>query len=302
MEPEIISESLQPLQSTSFISSQPSHTSLKAHTSHLSPKSTQQPQQQHPKQAPINLLDSKLTRPLPDLNYSTMGPAEVRADLYSKISPSGSAGSSRTKKDMMIDDLFHEADLFNEQMTKSHKARTSDESATDSSRSNSLHKSQHQGMPMKRIKNDRLYSDTDMELDPFLQVPNNCAEQVEQFGKYVWKNGWKAMPHHVLPDWLHDNEYLLKGHRPPLPSTKECFKSIFRIHTETGNIWTHLIGALSFMGIAIYFTSRPQVEIQFQEKVVFGAFFFGAITCLACSALFHTFYCYSPGVSIFFNK
>ena len=52
------------------------------------------------------------------------------------------------------------------------------------------------------------------------------------------------MPHHALPSWLRDNDFLLKGHRPPLPSIKECFKSIFRIHTETGNIWTHLIGIL----------------------------------------------------------
>ena len=32
------------------------------------------------------------------------------------------------------------------------------------------------------------------------------------------------------------------GHRPELNSFTECFKSIFMIHTETGNIWTHLIG------------------------------------------------------------
>ena len=30
--------------------------------------------------------------------------------------------------------------------------------------------------------------------------------------------------------------------RPELNSFSECFKSVFRIHTETGNIWTHLIG------------------------------------------------------------
>jgi adiponectin receptor len=135
-----------------------------------------------------------------------------------------------------------------------------------------------------------------------LYMPKNCAESVEQFAKYVWSNGWKAMPHHALPNWLRDNDFLLKGHRPPLPSTKECFKSVFRIHTETGNIWTHLIGALSFIGIAAYFLTRPNVEIQFQEKFVFGTFFLGAIVCLFCSALFHTFYCYSPKVSKLFNK
>lgn len=135
-----------------------------------------------------------------------------------------------------------------------------------------------------------------------LYVPKNCAEQVELFAKYVWENGWKAMPHHALPNWLRDNDFLLKGHRPPLPSIKACFKSIFRIHTETGNIWTHFIGAISFMAIASYFLTRPNAEIQFQEKIIFGTFFMGAIICLLCSALFHTFYCYSPKVCKLFNK
>ena len=45
-----------------------------------------------------------------------------------------------------------------------------------------------------------------------------------------------------LPDWMKDNEFLTVGHRPELHSYKECFKSIFGMHSETGNIWTHLIG------------------------------------------------------------
>lgn len=58
----------------------------------------------------------------------------------------------------------------------------------------------------------------------------------------VWEGRWRVIPHDVLPDWLKDNDYLLHGHRPPMPSFRACFKSIFRIHTETGNIWTHLLG------------------------------------------------------------
>jgi adiponectin receptor len=54
--------------------------------------------------------------------------------------------------------------------------------------------------------------------------------------------GWELVHHHHLPDWLKDNEYLVFGHRPSLNSFKACFKSVFKIHTETGNIWTHLIG------------------------------------------------------------
>jgi len=48
--------------------------------------------------------------------------------------------------------------------------------------------------------------------------------------------------HYHLPKWLRDNDFLVKGHRPPMNSYWKCFKSVFRVHTETGNIWTHLLG------------------------------------------------------------
>ena len=98
------------------------------------------------------------------------------------------------------------------------------------------------GAPHDPAELENLLNQLPIDQLDLLYVPKNCAEQVEQFAKYVWENGWKAMPHHAVPNWLRDNDFLLKGHRPPLPSAKACFKSIFRIHTETGNIWTHFIG------------------------------------------------------------
>ena len=56
--------------------------------------------------------------------------------------------------------------------------------------------------------------------------------------------------------YFQDNEYLLRGHRLPLNSFLACFKSIFRIHTETGNIWTHLLG--KSVRVIIYMTSIGQ--------------------------------------------
>lgn len=66
--------------------------------------------------------------------------------------------------------------------------------------------------------------------------------RLERVWLQVWEGRWRVIPYDVLPDWLKDNDYLLHGHRPPMPSFRACFKSIFRIHTETGNIWTHLLG------------------------------------------------------------
>uniref|UniRef100_A0A8D2JEQ6 Adiponectin receptor 1 n=1 Tax=Varanus komodoensis TaxID=61221 RepID=A0A8D2JEQ6_VARKO len=71
---------------------------------------------------------------------------------------------------------------------------------------------------------------------------HHAMEKMEEFVLKVWEGRWRVMPYDVLPDWLKDNDFLLHGHRPPMPSFRACFRSIFRLHTETGNIWTHLLG------------------------------------------------------------
>jgi hypothetical protein len=61
--------------------------------------------------------------------------------------------------------------------------------------------------------------------------------------KRFWQINWKRVHFTGLPAWLQDNEYLHSGHRPQLGSFGNCFKSIFSLHTETGNIWTHYYGS-----------------------------------------------------------
>ncbi|XP_051890822.1 adiponectin receptor protein 1 isoform X1 [Pristis pectinata] len=133
---------------------------------------------------------------------------------------------------------------------------------------------------------------------------HHAMEKMEEFVYKVWEGRWRVIPYDVLPDWLKDNDYLLYGHRPPMPSFRACFKSIFRIHTETGNIWTHLLGFVFFLGLGILTLLRPNMYFMapLQEKVVFGMFFLGAVLCLSFSWLFHTVYCHSEKVSRTFSK
>ncbi|UYV67437.1 ADIPOR2 [Cordylochernes scorpioides] len=128
------------------------------------------------------------------------------------------------------------------------------------------------------------------------------AEQAEQLVRKVWEEAWKVCHFSSLPKWLQDNDFLIRSHRPPLPSFSACFCSIFRIHTETGNIWTHLLGCLFFIGAAVYFLAQPYTAIQWQEKIVFSAFFAGAIVCLGMSFTFHTVHCHSEKVGRLFSK
>lgn len=61
-------------------------------------------------------------------------------------------------------------------------------------------------------------------------------------------------------------------------------------------------GCVAFIGMATYFLSRPSIEVQFQEKLVFAAFFMGAILCLGMSFAFHTMCCHSEVVGKLFSK
>lgn len=77
--------------------------------------------------------------------------------------------------------------------------------------------------------------------------------------------GWKACHFEKLPIWMKDNDFLHFGHRPELPSFAACFQSIFRIHTETGNIWTHLIGFVAFVIATIVFYVKPLCDNCHQD-------------------------------------
>ena len=81
--------------------------------------------------------------------------------------------------------------------------------------------------------------------------------KAEEFAITVWHKltKWKVTHFQSLPQWLQDNDFLHFGHRPPLP-TSECFKSIVRIHTETGNIWTHLLGTFRYLSSEKYRRQR----------------------------------------------
>ncbi|OWA54636.1 Adiponectin receptor protein [Hypsibius exemplaris] len=131
----------------------------------------------------------------------------------------------------------------------------------------------------------------------FIHEASGRAQRIIQ---RVWKATWIQTPFHHLPEWLKDNDFLRAGHRPQIHSFRECFRSMFRIHTETGNIWTHLLGCVAFVGVAIYILMSQQFPPD--EKWAFTAFFVSAILCMGFSFMFHTLYCHSRSVGLLFLK
>ncbi|XP_057374292.1 adiponectin receptor protein-like [Daphnia carinata] len=151
----------------------------------------------------------------------------------------------------------------------------------------------------KRMLEDGLHAAAEFSSD-MAAGAGAVAEQAGEICRKVIEASWKVCHFQALPHWLQDNDYLIWGHRPPLPSFTACFQSLFRIHTETGNIWTHLIGCVLFVSLAVY--TLIWSDLQMEERLVFAAFFAGAILCLGLSCTYHTVHCHSEFVGKLFSK
>lgn len=55
-----------------------------------------------------------------------------------------------------------------------------------------------------------------------------------------------------IDDFVVDNLYLKTGFRIGMNTYKQAARSLFMVHNETMNIWSHLLGALSFLGVVFY--------------------------------------------------
>lgn len=103
-------------------------------------------------------------------------------------------------------------------------------------------------------------------------------------------------------EWLGDNHFLLQKHRPPANSVRECLISIATIHSETVNIWTHLIGALCVAVTFVLFLIENHRQMDLTDYISFSVFFISAILCLTFSTLLHVFNNYSPRVMVTVSK
>lgn len=75
-------------------------------------------------------------------------------------------------------------------------------------------------------------------------------------GKRLWKKvKCQLVEYHALPDYLKDNEYIVGHYRAEWP-LKQILLSMFSIHNETLNVWTHLIGFVLFLSLTIYTANK----------------------------------------------
>jgi len=85
------------------------------------------------------------------------------------------------------------------------------------------------------------------------------------------------------------NPHILRGYR--FSETKlDCIKSAFGFSNELVNIWSHALGLLLVLAVALYFYPQtPNFSLSTKADVFVAAmFFFAACQCLVCSIIWHT--------------
>jgi hypothetical protein len=145
------------------------------------------------------------------------------------------------------------------------------------------------------------------ETPPTLETRKlTCYKDYECFEKDCDKSINKfTISFDKIPNWYNADRFIIEGYRRPTNSWRGCFLSLTYWHNETGNVYTHMFGALMLLPV-IYWTLSIWISMQkttiLWDYVVIAAFLAGLLTCLACSTIFHLGCCHSRHVSRFSNK
>ncbi|KAL3629756.1 hypothetical protein CASFOL_026978 [Castilleja foliolosa] len=86
-------------------------------------------------------------------------------------------------------------------------------------------------------------------------------------GKKAAKLERRLLKYDELPEYLKDNEFITDYYRCEWP-LKDVILSVFSLHNETLNIWTHLVGFLIFLGLMV----MSLTEKMTLENVISGLF------------------------------
>ncbi|EKX48512.1 hypothetical protein GUITHDRAFT_105658 [Guillardia theta CCMP2712] len=84
------------------------------------------------------------------------------------------------------------------------------------------------------------------------------------------------------------NKYILHGYRHKL-TPMQCILSVFQIHNETGNIWTHMLPIAFFVSHLVLHGPWQHAPLFYLAATV------PCVLCLTCSSIYHTFMPLSSG-------
>ncbi|KAI1212955.1 HlyIII-domain-containing protein [Annulohypoxylon truncatum] len=121
------------------------------------------------------------------------------------------------------------------------------------------------------------------------------VKPIGRLGLLTWKD--------TLP-WQRDNDFILTSYRHASYSYLKSLASLFAIHNESANIWSHLLGAIFFAQVLYrYFEMGVNSgETKTQDIIALSVYNFSVTACFILSTIFHTFSDHSQEMHKFGNE
>lgn len=101
---------------------------------------------------------------------------------------------------------------------------------------------------------------------------------------------------HEAEPYQQHNLFIRSGYRKGL-TFAECARSLFSVHNEFGNVWSHLVAFAFFVGLTVYTLFWMVSHLPLTHKAIFSVFFATALACFLCSTVYHLFSCHSERVN-----
>jgi len=122
----------------------------------------------------------------------------------------------------------------------------------------------------------------------------------------MWKLVVKSLASHEdpllkydeAPEYQRSNPYIRTGYRAP-QKISQCLRSVLSLHNETMNIWTHLVGFITFFTLLIWDWCAPPSRVTWQDFAVILTIITCYQLCMIMSAVYHTFNSHSQEASEF---
>ena len=100
-----------------------------------------------------------------------------------------------------------------------------------------------------------------------------------------------------MPEWLQPSPFIQESYRPAgLESYYFCFQSIFAIHNETINIWTHLLAFVWYAWMLGDFHYNSDYYLGGQDKLLITALYISWMSMWIFSSTYHCLRCHSEAV------
>lgn len=88
-----------------------------------------------------------------------------------------------------------------------------------------------------------------------------------------------------LPGWIQKDRYIRRGYRDPQGSLRGCYQSLWYLHNESVNIWSHLLMGVFMLSLLVWsavpslhngraFSPRDIAVLQFYLACNIGCLFF----------------------------